>query len=63
MAQPTIVELVGSNGGIVPNLSMVRFSGGSPNCASKVAMSLRIVGEPNESTITMVRPAPVMPSW
>ena len=33
---------------------------GKPNCASKVWMSLWIVGEPNESTITMVFPAPVI---
>ena len=34
---------------------------GSLKYASKCARSLAIVGEPNESTITMVWPAPVMP--
>ena len=34
---------------------------GSPNCVSKVARSDWIVGDPNESTITIVSPLPVIP--
>jgi hypothetical protein len=60
-AQPTIVAFVGSNGGIVPNWSIVRLGSGSPNCASNTCRSFVIVGEPNESTSTIVLPAPVIP--
>ena len=39
--------------------STVKFGGaGRWNAWSKVARSLMIVGEPNESTMTMVRPRP-----
>jgi hypothetical protein len=62
-AQPTMSELVGSNAGTLPNLMTCRFGSGNPNCASKTLMSFWIVGEPNESTITMVRPRPVIPRW
>jgi hypothetical protein len=34
---------------------------GSLNCRSKTARSFLIVGEPNESTIAIVWPLPVMP--
>ena len=56
-----MVGLFGSNGGMVPNCLIVSFSGGRPNCASNVLMSLAMVGEPYESTMSIVRPRPVMP--
>ena len=60
-AQPTWVSLVGSNGGTLPNFKTFRLGFGKPNCLSKTLMSWRIVGEPKESTITIVRPRPVTP--
>lgn len=45
---------------MVPNLMIFRSGLGKPNCASKVRMSFWMVGEPYESTITMVFPAPVI---
>ena len=60
-AQPTMVESLGSNGGTLPNFMTCRSGSGSPHCSSKTCRSFAMVGEPNESTITMVRPAPVMP--
>ena len=60
-AQPTMVESVGSNGGTLPNFITCRSGSGNPHCWSKTCRSFAMVGEPNESTITMVRPAPVMP--
>ncbi len=42
---------------------MIRSDGGagSPKAESKPARSAAMVGEPNESTMTMVWPAPSMP--
>ena len=62
-AQPTWVELVGSKAGTLPNLMICRSGLGRPNCLSNVLMSLLIVGDPYESTMTIVRPAPVIPRW
>ena len=45
-AQPTMVELVGSNAGMLPNLTIRRSGLGKPNCWSNTLRSLRIVGEP-----------------
>ena len=49
--------------GILPDGVMILKNGGagSLNCWSKTARSCLIVGEPNESTITIVLPLPVMP--
>ena len=62
-AQPTMALLVGSYGGTTPAGWMTLSDGGAGrlNWASKVARSDWIVGDPNESTITMVWPAPVIP--
>ena len=60
-AQPTMVESVGSNAGTLPNFITCRSGSGNPHFWSKTCRSFAMVGEPNESTITMVRPAPVMP--
>ena len=62
-AQPTMVESVGSNAGTLPNFITCRSGSGNPHCWSKTCRSVAMVGEPNESTMTMVRPAPVMPAW
>ena len=58
-----MASLVGSYGGTGPAGWMILKDGGagSPNCASKVARSDWIVGDPNESTITIVWPLPVIP--
>ena len=60
-AQPTMVELAGSNGGTLPNLTIRRSGSGKPNCWSNTLRSPRIVGEPYESTITIVSPRPSTP--
>src|SRR3984957_11179394 len=59
-AQPTWVALFGSNGGTFPNFMICRVGSGNPNCWSKWCRSAAMVGDPKESTITMVRPLPVM---
>ena len=53
--------LVGSNGGMVPAGTTSTVVSGSPHWASNALRSFWMVGEPNESTITIVRPAPVIP--
>ena len=60
IAQLTMVGLFGSNGGTLPTgWSTVNCGGGGRwNELSKVARSLLIVGEPNESTRMMVFPCP-----
>jgi hypothetical protein len=55
--------LFGSNGGIVPAWTTCTVVFGRPHCASNASRSCWIVGDPKESTITMVRPAPVIPDW
>ncbi len=63
-AQPTSpLASVGSQAGTFPAGWMMLKDGGAgrPNSASKVARSALIVGDPNESTITMVWPLPVIP--
>ena len=49
--------------GIFPDGVMILNEGGAgrPNCWSNTPRSCLIVGEPNESTITIVLPLPVMP--
>jgi len=56
-------ELFGSNGGGVPAGWMMSNAGGSgsPKVWSNTWRSLRIVGDPKESTRTMVRPRPSKP--
>ena len=61
-AQPTIVESLGSKAGTLPYLTTSTVVFGKPHCWSKTFRSFWIVGEPNESTIRMVRPAPVIPA-
>ena len=59
-AQPTMLASPGLNVGTLPTERMVRAGGsGKPHCRSNTDRSLRMVGEPNESTITIVRPFPV----
>ena len=62
-AQPVMVLSFGSYGGTAPAGWMILKEGGagSPNWASNVARSDWIVGDPYESTITIVWPAPVIP--
>ena len=63
-AQPTSpLASVGSQAGTFPAGWMILKDGGAGRLywASKVARSAWIVGEPNESTITMVWPLPVIP--
>ena len=63
-AQPTSpLASVGSKAGTGPAGWMILKDGGAGrlNVASKVARSDWIVGDPNESTITMVWPLPVIP--
>ena len=60
-AQPTMVESVGSNGGTLPDCDdLQRGVRQAPLRVEGVAGRSLMVGEPNESTITIVRPAPVM---
>jgi hypothetical protein len=61
IAQPTMVEFDGSNGGTLPTgCSTLKLGGaGRPKPWSKVARSFLIVGEPYESTMTIVRPRPL----
>ena len=61
--QPVMSESLEFHFGIFPVGAMIVNDGGagSPNCLSKTARSCLIVGEPNESTITIVSPWPVMP--
>src|ERR1700722_15175685 len=63
LAQLSMSELAGSNGGTAPAGWMIVNDGGagSPNVASKKARAPRIVGEPKESTITIVVPLPDIP--
>src|SRR5580692_4802101 len=62
-AQLSIVPLFGSNGGTGPAGWIIVNDGGAgmPNCPSYVARSFLIVGEPKESTMTIVAPLPVTP--
>src|SRR5580658_2511352 len=62
-AQLTISELFGLYGGTAPSGWMIWKDGGagSPKVASKVARSLVIVGDPNESIRAIVFPVPVRP--
>ena len=63
-AQPTSpLASVGSKAGTAPAGWMILKDGGAGrlNVASKTARSALIVGDPNESTITIVSPAPVIP--
>ena len=61
-AQPSMVALDGLNLGSLPNASTSSAGGsGRPHCRSKTARSWLMVGEPNESTMTIVRPLPVTP--
>ncbi len=53
-------EFFGSNGGIAPACTICTVVSGRPHCASKTCRSCWMVGEPNESTSTIVRPAPLM---
>jgi len=64
-AQPTMSALVGSYGGTAPAGWMTLSDGGAgrPKVWSKTFRSFWIVGEPNESTMTMVWPRPVTPRW
>src|ERR1700684_3183158 len=59
-AQLTIRLSDGLYGGTAAAGRMIGKDGGagSPNCPSKVARSLTIVGEPKESTMTIVAPWP-----
>src|SRR5580693_3841267 len=61
--QPVMSESLGFQLGIFPSGVMIVNDGGagSLNCWSKTARSWEIVGEPNESTITIVSPRPVTP--
>ncbi len=60
-AQPVCSPLVGSNGGTSPHLTTSTWVSGMPHCLSNTSRSCWMVGEPKESTITMVRPLPVTP--
>jgi hypothetical protein len=62
-AQPVMSSLVASNGGTGPAGWMTFSDGGSgrPKSLSNWCTSLAIVGEPNESTMTIVLPLPVRP--
>ena len=62
-AQPTMSPLFGSNGGTGPaGWKTFRLGGsGRPTPRSKACRSCAIVGEPNESTITIVEPRPSIP--
>src|SRR5205085_5031149 len=55
-AQPTMSELVGSNGGMAPACTISTLVSGRPHWASNACRSCWMVGEPNESTMTIVRP-------
>ena len=46
-----------------PACTICTVVSGRPHCASKTCRSCWMVGEPNESTIMIVRPLPVMPRW
>ena len=61
-AQPSRL-LVGRYGGTLPAGWITFSDGGSgrPVARSKTFRSCRTVGEPNESTMTIVWPLPVMP--
>src|ERR1700722_3160778 len=61
--QPVMSESPAFHFGIFPDGVMILNDGGagSLNCLSNTARSCFIVGEPNESTITIVSPLPVMP--
>src|ERR1700722_8822507 len=61
--QPVMSSSLEFHFGIFPDGVMILNDGGagSLNCLSKTARSCLIVGEPNESTITIVSPLPVMP--
>ena len=61
--QPVMSESLEFQLGIFPSGVMIVNDGGagSLNCWSKTARSCLIVGEPNESTITIVSPLPVTP--
>ena len=63
-AQPTMSSLLASNGGTAPAGWMIFSDGGAgrPKSESNFARSWVIVGEPNESTIAIVRPAPFCPA-
>ena len=62
-AQPTMSPFFGFQGGTGPAGWITWNDGGagSPNVASNSVRSDWIVGEPKESTITIVSPAPVIP--
>src|ERR1700728_2679212 len=62
--QPVMSELFLFHFGISPDGVMILNDGGagSLNCWSKTARSCLIVGDPNESTITIVSPLPVTPA-
>ena len=63
--QPVMSESLEFHFGIFPDGVMILNDGGAGrlNCLSKTARSCLIVGEPNESTITIVSPLPVTPWW
>ena len=62
-ALATIPGFFGLNGGTLPTGCSTRNAGGagSPKARSKTRRSCRMVGDPNGSTITIVRPLPVRP--
>jgi hypothetical protein len=64
VVSPAQLDMVlGLYGPTAPAGWMIRNDGGAGrwNCLSKVARSDLIVGDPKESTITMVSPRPVIP--
>jgi hypothetical protein len=60
-AQPVMSAFVGSKTGTLPHFTTFTLVLFMPNCLLYVSRSCWIVGEPNESTMTIVRPLPVMP--
>src|SRR5215475_13487018 len=63
-AQPNWLASLMSNGGGAPAGSICVKEGlGSPITASKFCRSVAIVGLPKASTMTIVRPAPLMPRF
>jgi hypothetical protein len=62
-ALATIVAFDGSNGGTFPAGCTMRNDGGagSRKARSNTPRSCRIVGDPNGSAITIVRPLPLNP--
>ena len=63
-AQPVMSLLFGSNGGTGPASWRTVSDGGSgrPKVWSNTCRSFAMVGEPKASTMTIVRPLPVIPA-